>query len=125
MTKDSIFIDNLAVKTRIGVYEWEQRIEQKLLISLAIDVGTAFDTAAQTDNVEQTLSYAWLAEALTSRIQKTQHALLETLIVELGEWVTSLDGVEAYRLTIRKPGAVADAESVGVRRAWQRPRNSQ
>lgn len=120
MTKDSIFIDNLAVAARIGVYEWEQRIEQKLLISLAIEVGAAFASSAASDDIDQTLSYAWLAEELSTRVKSTQHALLETLIVELGEWVESLVSVEAYRLTIRKPGAVAGAESVGVRRAWQR-----
>lgn len=124
MTKDSIFIDNLAVAARIGVYEWEQRIEQKLLISLAIEVGAAFASSAASDDIDQTLSYAWLAEELSTRVKSTQHALLETLIVELGEWVASLANVEAYRLTIRKPGAVAGTESVGVRRAWQRPKTA-
>ena len=116
MVTDFIFLEGLKVKARIGVYEWEQRIEQVLEIDLSIE--TRFTEAAGNDDVASTLSYAWLAEQITERIEQTQYALLETLINELGDWLSSLGAIIGFKLTIKKPGAVANTRSVGVSRHY-------
>ena len=35
---DTIFIKGLSITTRIGAHEWEQQIQQRLLIDLSIPV---------------------------------------------------------------------------------------
>jgi dihydroneopterin aldolase len=118
MVKDYILVEGLVVKASIGVYEWEQKIEQTLVVDLSVE--TSFQQAAADDNIDETISYAWLAEQLSLRIQATHYALLETLINELSDWLKVLKGVVGFELTLRKPGAVANTESVGVRRVFNR-----
>ena len=53
---DIVFIEQLSVITTIGVYDWEQTIEQKLVF----DIEMAWDNrkAAASDDVTDCLSYA-------------------------------------------------------------------
>ena len=53
---DIVFIEQLSVITTIGVYDWEQTIEQKLVF----DIEMAWDNrkAAASDDVSDCLSYA-------------------------------------------------------------------
>lgn len=118
MVTEYIFIEQLAVPATVGVYEWEQRIKQKLLIDL--EVQTAFAASTEHDDIDQTLSYAWLAEQITDKVQSYEYALLESIISDLGDWLATLPAVQAYELVIRKPGAVNGARNAGVRQKYQR-----
>lgn len=57
---DIVFIEQLSVITTIGVYDWEQTIEQKLVF----DIEIAWDNrkAAASDDVSDCLSYADISE---------------------------------------------------------------
>ena len=89
---DIVFIEQLSVITTIGVYDWEQTIEQKLVF----DIEMAWDNrkAAKSDDVADCLSYADIAETA------------ELLLARFNSpWV---------RIKLSKPGAVARAANVGV-----------
>ena len=93
---DIVFIEQLSVITTIGVYDWEQTIEQKLVF----DIEIAWDNrkAAASDDVSDCLSYADISE----RVKCYKVVLLETF---QSPWV---------RIKVSKPGAVARAANVGV-----------
>jgi dihydroneopterin aldolase len=59
---DIVFIEQLSVITTIGVYDWEQTIEQKLVF----DIEMAWDNrkSAKSDDVADCLSYADIAKRL-------------------------------------------------------------
>lgn len=63
---DIVFIDQLSVITTIGVYDWEQTIQQKLVF----DVEMAWDNrkAAASDDVNDCLSYADVSEAIINHV---------------------------------------------------------
>ncbi len=62
---DIVFIEQLSVITTIGVYDWEQTIEQKLVF----DIEIAWDNrkAAASDDVSDCLSYADISERVIAR----------------------------------------------------------
>lgn len=64
---DIVFIEQLSVITTIGVYDWEQTIEQKLVF----DIEMAWDNrkAAKSDDVADCLSYADIAETVVSHVE--------------------------------------------------------
>lgn len=64
---DIVFIEQLSVITTIGVYDWEQTIEQKLVF----DIEMAWDNrkAAKSDDVADCLSYADIAETVVSHAE--------------------------------------------------------
>lgn len=109
---DTIFIKGLRVEAVIGVYDWERTITQPLIIDLELATDTA--TAAATDQVEDALDYAVIARRVIEITQDSSHQLIETLAEQLAALVLSEFAAKAVKLTVTKPGAVPEAQAVGV-----------
>lgn len=64
---DIVFIEQLSVITTIGVYDWEQTIEQKLVF----DIEMAWDNrkSAKSDDVADCLSYADIADTVINHVE--------------------------------------------------------
>jgi len=64
---DIVFIEQLSIITTIGVYDWEQTIEQKLMF----DIEMAWDNrpAGKSDDVADCLSYADVSDAIIRHVQ--------------------------------------------------------
>ena len=105
---DIVFIEQLSVITTIGVYDWEQTIEQKLVF----DIEMAWDNrkAAKSDDVADCLSYADIAETVVSHVEGARFALAE----EVAELLLARFNSPWVRIKLSKPGAVARAANVGV-----------
>ncbi len=72
---NTIFISELRVETRIGVYEWEQHLAQPLLLDLEIEVPSA--KAFKSDNFADALDYAAVVKRLQAFAADHPHKLLE------------------------------------------------
>ena len=62
MHMDKIFLKNLRLLTRIGLFEWEKQIEQ--IIRIDLEVGFDISKAAETDNVDYSLDYKSLSNSI-------------------------------------------------------------
>ncbi|MCT4703209.1 bifunctional dihydroneopterin aldolase/7,8-dihydroneopterin epimerase [Enterobacteriaceae bacterium H20N1] len=109
---DIVFIEQLTVITTIGVYDWEQTIDQKLIF----DIEMAWDnrTAAGSDDVNDCLSYADVSEAVISHVSGGRFALVERVAEEVAQLLLARFNSPWVRLKVSKPGAVAQAANVGV-----------
>lgn len=109
---DRVLIEGLRVETVIGVYGWEREVRQKLIMDLTM----AWDNRVPgaSDDVGQALDYARVAEFVTDRVSQSRFQLLEALAEDLAERLLGEFAISGLRLTIRKPGAVANAAAVGV-----------
>lgn len=117
---DTIFIDQLAVDTVIGVYDWERRIRQRVVVDLEMD----FDirAAAAADDVDKTLDYKALSKRVIAFIETSEFGLVETLAERVAALV--LDEFPVARVTLRldKPHALRGARGVGIRITRERAR---
>ena len=109
---DILFLNELRIATTIGVYAWEQAITQHVLIDL--EIATNSDTAASTDNIDDALNYATVAERVTQFVSTNKYQLLETLAEQVAQFLHQEFQVTWLRLRVAKPGAVANAKQVGV-----------
>ncbi len=109
---DIVFIEQLSVITTIGVYDWEQTIEQKLMF----DIEMTWDNraAARSDDVNDCLSYADIADAVVAHVEGGRFALVERVAEEVADLLLSRFASPWVRIKLSKPGAVARAASVGV-----------
>lgn len=109
---DRVFIEQLAVDTVIGVYDWERTITQRLLLDLSM----AWDVrkAAAGDDLQYTLDYAAVSEHVLTFAGKHQFELVETFAERLAEELMQAFAIPWLRLKITKPGAVPQAKGVGV-----------
>lgn len=109
---DLVYIRGLEVETVIGIYDWEREIRQR--INLDLEMGTDITQAAQTEDVDNTLNYKTVSDRLIDFISQSEFHLVETMAEEIAALVMQEFGVRWLRLRLGKPGAVPQAQDVGV-----------
>ncbi|MDN6179494.1 MAG: dihydroneopterin aldolase [Halomonas subglaciescola] len=110
---DRILIEALEVDTVIGAYAWERLIEQRLSLDLAL--ATDIRPAAATDDLTLTLDYAAISERIQRFAAEHRFELVETFAERLVAALRDEFGIAGVALTLRKPGAVPAAKSVGLK----------
>lgn len=109
---DIVFIRDLQIETVIGIYDWERKVRQ--IISLDIDMASDIKKAADSDNIDDTLSYKTVAKRLIAFVEQSDFELVEALAEKICEIILEEFNVPWVRLTLNKPGAVRGSKSVGV-----------
>ena len=109
---DSVLIEGLVVETVVGVYDWEREVTQ----ALVVDLEMAWDICipGASDDVADALDYASVSERTEHCLKELKPKLLEHGAEVLAEVLQREFGVSWLRITLRKPGAVPAARSVGV-----------
>lgn len=109
---DKVLIRQLRIDTVIGVYEWEKKIHQSLLLDL--DMAWDIKHAAATDDYQFALCYETVSNRLTQLITEQPMELIETVAERVANFLLQEFKVTWVKVTVMKPGAVATAASVGV-----------
>jgi len=109
---DKVFIKGLHIQTTIGFYQWEKEIKQTLVIDLAMAWDTA--KAAVNDELDKTLNYAEISTVIETFANENPVDLLETLAERLAAFLMAEFTIPWLQLKIGKPGAVHNADTVGV-----------
>lgn len=109
---DKVFIEGLEIETVIGVYDWERRIRQPLVLDLEL----SFDNRrpAASDDIADTLDYKAISKRLVQFVSASSFQLVETLAERCAQIVLDEFDVRRVRLKVSKPGAVRGAKAVGV-----------
>jgi dihydroneopterin aldolase len=109
---DIVYIEGLGVETVIGIYDWERKIRQKVVLDL--QMGTDIGKAASTEDIAETLNYKSVSDRLIEFISGSEFLLVETMAEEIAQLVMQEFPVPWLRLKLGKPGAVPAALDVGV-----------
>ena len=109
---DKIFLTELKVDTVIGIWEWERRIRQTVIIDLEMSADIA--RAAKSDDVADTLNYKSVAKRVQSFVADSSFQLVETLAERIAEIVRDEFNVAWVRVRVNKPGAIRGSKAVGV-----------
>lgn len=109
---DIVYLHDLRIDTVIGVFEWERRIKQSVILNL--DMAVDVRRAAATDNIADTLDYKAVAKRLMDFVGNSQFQLVETLAERAAEIVLNEFNISWLRLRVNKKGAVRGAVDVGV-----------
>jgi dihydroneopterin aldolase len=109
---DIIFLKELKVETIIGVFDWERKIKQTVVLDL--EMATDIRKAATTDNLDDTLNYKAVAKRLIDFISQSEFHLVETLAERVAEIILTEFSVPWVRVQLNKPGAVRCSRDVGV-----------
>ena len=112
ITVDTVLIKGLKAASVIGCYDWERDIRQTLVIDLELKAD--FARAADTDALEDALDYAAISQRIIEVCEASRFQLLEALSEHLARLLLTEFAITGLRLTINKPGAVSEAEAVGV-----------
>lgn len=109
---DIIYLHGLKVDCVIGVWEWEREITQTITIDL--DMGFDISAAANSDDLQDTLSYKNVAKRVESFVKESKFALVEKLAEEIATILLTEFSIKWCRVKANKFGAVRAAGDVGV-----------
>lgn len=109
---DIVYIRDLKIDTIVGIYDWEREVKQT--VSLDVEMAHDISKAAATDNIEDTLNYKAVADRLMAFIGDSEFLLVETMAERCAEIIQQEFSVPWLRLRVSKPGAIRDAQDVGV-----------
>lgn len=109
---DIIYLHDLKIDTVIGIFEWERRVKQAVILDL--DMGADIRKAAASDKIADTLDYKAVSKRLIEYVGANQFQLVETLAERVAEIVLKEFGISWLRLRVNKKGAVRGAVDVGV-----------
>ena len=109
---DIIFLHDLKIDTVIGIWDWERKIRQTVVIDL--DMAADIRKAAASDSVEDTLNYKAVAKRIQQFVGDSEFQLVETLAEKIAEIVTDEFDVPWVKVRVAKPGAIRGAKDVGI-----------
>ena len=109
---DRVFIKDLLARGVIGVYDWERRQPQDILINIVVSVDLA--QAGLTDDLQDCIDYDALASKVVAYTENAQRQTVEALANDLALLCLAEPGAISVQVRVEKPGAVRFAKSVGV-----------
>ena len=109
---DKIFLDELKIDTIIGIWDWERKIRQTVIIDLEMSADIA--RAAATDSVEDTLNYKSVAKRVRQFVGDSSFQLVETLAERVAGIIRDEFGVAWVKVRVHKPGAIRGSKDVGI-----------
>lgn len=109
---DIVYLNDLRVKTVIGVYAWERQLKQTVVLDL--EMGTDIQKAAQSDALEDALNYKEVAKRIVEFTEGSRFHLVEALAEQIAEVILREFSVPWLRLRVNKQGAVRGVRDVGV-----------
>src|SRR5208283_4980522 len=98
---NAIFVHELRVDTRIGVYAWEQHLPQTLLIDMEIALPST--KAFTSDDFDDALDYAPVVKRVQAFAADHPHKLLERFAEALAEVLRTEFGSPWVRLSVAEP----------------------
>ncbi|MDZ7804761.1 dihydroneopterin aldolase [Thiohalophilus sp.] len=109
---DIIYLNDLRIDTVIGIYDWERRIKQTVVLDL--EMGADIRKAAASDHIDDTLNYKAVAKRIIGFVEESEYQLVETLAEKVAEIILGEFNVPWVRIRLNKQGAVRGARDVGV-----------
>jgi FolB domain-containing protein len=115
---DRIIITNLRIQAILGVYEWERRRPQEIVINLSAH--TDVRKAAGSDAIQDCLDYSDLAKEIRALVDRARRFTVEALAEDIAVLCLGKTGVRKVTVRVEKPKAIIGADTVGVEieRPW-------
>jgi 7,8-dihydroneopterin aldolase/epimerase/oxygenase len=107
-----VFVRGLELIGSIGVYEHEKRYEQRIVISLELDVQDDYD--GRSDLIDHVYDYDHAIATARSAVDAGHTNLIETLAERIAEGCLEDRRVLSARVTIEKPDVLPACRAVGI-----------
>ena len=109
---NTIFVQDLRVTTRIGIYAWERELPQTLQIDL--ELGLASDEAFASDDFNDALDYAAVVARINRYAGEHGHQLMERFAQGIADLVLAEFAASWIRVRVAKLAALPNVKALGV-----------
>ena len=109
---DKVFIKDLRVQCILGIHDWERVTPREILINITLYTNTR--KAGAPDDMSECVNYSAMAKKIRAHTESAARLTVEALANDLAELCLQEPKVRKVLVRVDKPGAVAEAVSVGV-----------
>ena len=109
---DTIFISELCINTRIGIYAQEKQVAQT--IRLDLEIGLPGTHATQSVRIEDTIDYAVVVADIRALFAQQHFSLLEHAAESIAQRIMAKFSAPWLRVTISKLAPLAGVKTLGV-----------
>jgi dihydroneopterin aldolase len=109
---DILFLRDFRLETIIGLYEWERKAPQPILIDL--EIGLYDHKAGHSDDIRDTIDYGKVAERIRAYAGSQSFHLVETLGENIADIVRNEFGAPWVRVTLRKLAIMRGVKELGI-----------
>jgi dihydroneopterin aldolase len=109
---DKIFLTALNVECIVGIWDWERRVKQTVIID--VEMAADIRRAAASDSIDDTIDYKRVAKRLLAFVGESQFQLVETLTEQIARMIVTEFGVSWVKVRLNKRGAIRGARDVGI-----------
>ena len=107
-----VFVSGLELMASVGIYEIEKRYQQRILVSIDLDVADDYDGVS--DRLVDVLDYGRIVTAVRAVVDSAHFQLIETLAERISEACLADTRVRVARISIEKPDIVPGCRTVGI-----------
>lgn len=107
-----VFVRGLELIGSVGVYEHEHRYEQRIVVSLELEVHDDYD--GTSDEISQVYDYDLAVRAVKDTAASNHFNLIETLAEQIAASCLSDRRVVRARVRIEKPDVLPSCAGVGI-----------
>ena len=108
-----LFLRNYEVLINIGVYDFEKKGEQRLLINVDLYIPLAVSTPTN-DQLDEVVDYDFIRDTIAKLMARGHVQLQESLCDDIVRAMLDHPRVRAARVSTMKPDVYPDCEGVGV-----------
>src|SRR5512139_529365 len=109
---NTIFIEDLRFRTRIGIYEWERHLPQALRIDL--ELGLPSDVPFRSDDFADALDYAAVVKRVQVLADDHPHHLMERFAQAIADIVLGEFHATWIKVRVAKLAPIAGVKQLGV-----------
>lgn len=109
---DSIEINDLLLRTIVGINDEERINRQDVVINLRLE--TDLRPAANSDDIDDAVNYRTICKQVIDLVEGGTFLLVERMAEEIAAMCLQDARIQSVRVKVEKPGALRFARSVGV-----------
>lgn len=107
-----IRIKNLKLKTVIGVYEWEKKINREIIVNTEIESNNL--NSLKSDKLSDTIDYDIIIKIVKDVVEKGGFKLIEKMAGEIIKKIMQDQRIKRCKLEIDKVGVAAEVDSCSI-----------
>jgi dihydroneopterin aldolase len=107
-----VLVEGYELIGSVGVYEHERRYEQRIVVSLELDVLDHYDGVS--DQLDDVYDYDHAITSVRATVESRHFNLLETLAERIAESCLEHAHVTAVKVRIAKPDILIACRAVGI-----------
>ena len=109
---DSIFLEQVKLKVKLGVPAWERVLPQTILLDISMDYDLA--AAGKSDAIADTIDYGEVIGRLNDSLQASQFQLVEAIAEHVCQLILKEFGAKRVTVKVAKPCILPGVKALGV-----------